>query len=62
MANLAFSPTSPQREWPRNTSLRATLARSAETDAQPPLDEYFNSLFPALGLSRGEELASQASG
>lgn len=54
MANLAFSPASPHREWPRNTSIRATMARAANNDAQPPLDEYFDSLFTALSPAVGK--------
>jgi endonuclease III related protein len=49
MANLAFSLPSPQRGWPRDATLDTKRSRATKTDAQPPLDEYFNSLFTALG-------------
>jgi endonuclease III related protein len=52
MANLAFSPASPRHGWPRDATLGGTRARATKTDAQPPLDEYFNSLFTALGPQR----------
>jgi hypothetical protein len=51
MANLAFSPASAQLGWPRDTPLRATPEGAAKTDAQLPLDEYFNSLFTGLFLA-----------
>jgi endonuclease-3 related protein len=37
------------RKWLRNDRLVTVIPSSAKTDAQPPLDEYFNSLFTALG-------------
>jgi endonuclease-3 related protein len=37
------------RKWPRNDRLVSVNPPSAKIDAQPPLDEYFNSLFTALG-------------
>src|ERR1700730_7920375 len=37
------------RKWLRNDRLVTVIPSSAEIDAQPPLDEYFNSLFTALG-------------
>jgi endonuclease III related protein len=46
---LPFSGLGAHRDWSRNTPPRATIARQAKDDAQPPLDEYFNSLFTALG-------------
>jgi endonuclease-3 related protein len=38
-----------RREWPQNPALRQKRANSKNSDAQPPLDQYFNSLFTALG-------------
>jgi endonuclease III related protein len=38
-----------RRKWVRNDRLVTTISPSAKIDAQPPLDEYFNSLFTALG-------------
>src|ERR1700683_3165280 len=49
MANLAFLTPSPQRGWPRDATLDTKRSRATQTDAQPPLDEYFNTLFTALG-------------
>jgi endonuclease-3 related protein len=49
ITNLPFSGLGARREWPRNALLRATMPRVAKGDAQPPLGEYFNSLFTALG-------------
>src|ERR1700693_1311970 len=37
------------RKWLRNDRLVTVIPSSAQIDAQPPLDEYFNSLFTALG-------------
>lgn len=37
------------RKWLRNDRLVTVIPSSAGIDAQPPLDEYFNSLFTALG-------------
>src|ERR1700720_1377333 len=37
------------RKWLRNDRLVTVIPSSAEIDAQPPLDEYFNSLFTSLG-------------
>jgi hypothetical protein len=37
------------RKWLRNGRLVTAIPSSAEIDAQPPLGEYFNSLFTALG-------------
>jgi endonuclease III related protein len=48
-ANLALSPISPRADWLRQATLRTRLAKASQGDAQPPLDEYFNSLFTALG-------------
>jgi endonuclease III related protein len=49
IANLPLSPVSPHREWPRDPTVPTKLRRASQVDAQPPLDEYFNSLFTALG-------------
>ena len=49
VANLPLSPASPPRGWPRDATLRAKLAKAAHVESQPPLDEYLNSLFTALG-------------
>jgi endonuclease-3 related protein len=38
-----------RREWPQNPDLRQKVANSKRSEAQPPLDQYFNSLFTALG-------------
>jgi endonuclease-3 related protein len=46
---LPVSGLGASREWPRSAPLQATTARAAKDEAQPPLDEYFNSLFTALG-------------
>src|SRR5271170_6095002 len=39
----------PTRKWVRNDRLVTVIPSWAKIDAQPPLDEYFNSLFTALG-------------
>jgi len=39
----------PSRRWPSNESLGDKISQATKTAAQPPLDEYFNSLFTALG-------------
>lgn len=49
IANLPLSPVSPRREWPRYPTVPTKLRQASQVDAQPPLDEYFNSLFTALG-------------
>src|ERR1700729_2935848 len=49
IANLPVSPVSPRADWFREATLRTKPAKDAKDDAQPPLDEYFNSLFTALG-------------
>src|ERR1700685_1499501 len=49
IANLPVSPGSPRADWFREATLRTKPAKDAKDDAQPPLDEYFNSLFTALG-------------
>src|SRR6202451_4292147 len=49
IANLPVSPGSPRADWFREATLRTKPAKDAKDDAQPPLDEYFNSLFSALG-------------
>jgi endonuclease III related protein len=49
IANLPLSPVSPRREWHRDPTVPTKLRQSPQVDAQPPLDEYFNSLFTALG-------------
>src|ERR1700735_2808644 len=49
IANLPLSLVSPCRVWSRDATQRPKLAKSAQADAQPPLDEYFNSLFTSLG-------------
>jgi endonuclease III related protein len=46
---LPVSGTGARREWLQNAPPLATMPRSIKADAQPPLDEYFNSLFTALG-------------
>ena len=52
IASLPLLAISPHREWPRNATLRTKVSRAAQADIQPPLDEYFNSLFTALGPQR----------
>src|ERR1700730_5717309 len=37
------------RKGPRNESLVSEISQATKPAAQPPLDEYFNSLFTALG-------------
>jgi endonuclease III related protein len=49
LANLPLSPASPHRGWPRDAMLRSELVKASRVESQPPLDEYFNSLFTALG-------------
>jgi endonuclease III related protein len=56
MSNLTnrtgISPISnpqPTRNWLRNDPLVTVNSAPAKIDEQPPLDEYFNSLFTALG-------------
>src|SRR6202453_4856772 len=39
----------PTRKWVRNDRLVTVTPIPAKIDEQPPLDEYFNSLFTALG-------------
>jgi endonuclease III related protein len=46
---LPVSGTDARREWLQNVLSPATMPRSIKADAQPPLDEYFNSLFTGLG-------------
>ena len=49
IANLPLLADSQRREWLRDATLPTKLPKAAQADAQPPLDEYFNSLFTALG-------------
>src|ERR1700679_1264453 len=49
IATLPILESSPRREWPRDATLRTRLPKAVQADAQPPLDEYFNSLFTTLG-------------
>ena len=49
MANLPLLSVSPNREWPQDATRRTKLTKAGQANAQPPLDEYFNSLFTALG-------------
>ena len=44
-----FPDLDPTRKWVRNDRLVTVTPTPAKIDAQPPLDEYFNSLFTALG-------------
>src|SRR5271156_7045240 len=49
IAILPVSGLGARRDCPRIPPIRATMAIAAKGDAQPPLDEYFNSRFTALG-------------
>jgi endonuclease III related protein len=49
IANLPLSPVSRHAGWLRDATLHTKLAKTVKAEAQPPLDEYFNSLFTALG-------------
>ncbi len=40
---------SANQKWPPDASLVDTIAQERKAEAQPPLDEYFNSLFTASG-------------
>src|ERR1700733_3728538 len=44
-----FPNPEPTQKWVRNDRLVTVTPTPAKIDAQPPLDEYFNSLFTALG-------------
>src|ERR1700722_20101234 len=44
-----FPNLEPTRKWLRNYRLVTVIPSSTKIDAQPPLDEYFNSLLTALG-------------
>jgi endonuclease-3 related protein len=44
-----FPDLDPTRKWVRNDRLVTVTPTPAKINAQPPLDEYFNSLFTALG-------------
>src|ERR1700683_106336 len=52
IANLPLLGVSSHPSWPRDATLRTKQAKATQVDAQPPLDEYFNSLFTALGPQR----------
>src|SRR5579862_1768511 len=45
----AFPNLEPTQKWLRNDRFVRVSPTPAKKDAQPPLDEYFNSLFTALG-------------
>jgi endonuclease III related protein len=49
IASLPLLGESPRRGWLRDATLGTKLAKDVHADVQPPLDEYFNSLFTALG-------------
>src|SRR5271168_1654549 len=48
IASLPLLGVSSHPGWPPDATLRAKRLK-AHVDPQPPLDEYFNSLFTALG-------------
>jgi endonuclease-3 related protein len=49
IASLPLLGVSSYPSWPQDATLRAKKPRAAQVDSQPPLDEYFNSLFTTLG-------------